>query len=210
MDQLPVPEHLKLRKQPKQQRTRDLLKKIMASTTFLVRNYGYQSLNTNAIAEHAGVDVKSLYEFFPNKESILYRIADEWLASLRKLSFEFQSSKYQHLEWREYFKLMHKRVLNQEGYVDNFILLQGLWETLPEFTKLDEFHQGFLIEMTLKDLERFNAKGTKEELHTLSLYMIIIEDGIGAVLNNLNESEAKKIWDLQIETLLFHLSKYLD
>lgn len=210
MDRLPVPEHLQLRKQPKQQRTRDLLKKIMTSTTALIHDLGYQALNTNAIAKHAGIDVKSLYEFFPNKESILYRIADEWLASLRGLSDEFQSEDFQALEWREYFKLVHKRVLDQDDYVTHFIALQGLWETLPEFALLDEFHRNFLINMTIHDLQRFNAKGTDEELRTLSQYMIIIEDGIGAALNSLNKNEAQRIWDLQIETLIFHLSKHLD
>jgi AcrR family transcriptional regulator len=70
-------------REPQQERTRLLIEKICAATVRLVLAKGAQAINTNAIAQEAGVDVSSLYRFFRDKESILVYVADRWLADIR-------------------------------------------------------------------------------------------------------------------------------
>ncbi|EKF73531.1 TetR family transcriptional regulator [Alcanivorax hongdengensis A-11-3] len=46
----------------------------------ILEERGYAGLSTNAIAEVAGVSIGSLYEYFPGKEAIVARLAEELLA----------------------------------------------------------------------------------------------------------------------------------
>jgi AcrR family transcriptional regulator len=59
------------RKRPQQDRSRATVEAILdAAARILVRN-GYNALTTNFVAEKAGVSIGSLYQYFPNKESLL-------------------------------------------------------------------------------------------------------------------------------------------
>ena len=61
----------KPRKQPQQARSKATVTAILdAAARILIRD-GYHSLTTNAVAECAGVSIGSLYQYFPNKESLV-------------------------------------------------------------------------------------------------------------------------------------------
>ena len=82
-ERLMIPEDLKMRREPRQQRTLEIIGKIEQATLQLLKEGGISLLNTNAIAERSGIDIKSLYRFFPNKEAIVYRLAQQWLEAIR-------------------------------------------------------------------------------------------------------------------------------
>jgi len=58
------------RKQPAQARAKDTVKVILEAAAQVFSEEGY-SATTNRIAERAGVSIGSLYQYFPNKDSIL-------------------------------------------------------------------------------------------------------------------------------------------
>lgn len=59
------------RKQPRQERSRFTVDAILeAAADILVRD-GYDRLTTNRIADRAGVNVASLYQYFPGKDAIV-------------------------------------------------------------------------------------------------------------------------------------------
>jgi len=209
LSELAVPAHLQLRKLPKQKRTRILLDKVAASTVSLVQEHGYQAVNTNAIALHAGIDVKSLYEFYPNKEAILYRIADNWLSSLREICLKFETESYVDLNWREYFFQLQQACRADGNYEKNYNSLQGLWDLMPEFILLDEYHRDFLIDFQIRQLRRFGAKNSEQELKTLCLFILGMEDGLGLILSHVSKEQAEKLCRMQYDTLCFHFEKIL-
>ncbi len=207
--ELPIPEHFRLRKQPKQKRTQALLDKVMVSTRVLAQEQGYLAVNTNAIAQHAGVDVKSLYEFFPNKEAIFYRIADQWLLSVRQLCVQFEDPYYQALSWREFFHQFYQSLYDDSAYVEHFNSLRALWELFPEFKELDRLHQAFMKDFMLRQLRHFGATARDEELTLLYLFMLAVEDGIGSFFGEITPEEFEGLWQLRFETVCFHLEKVL-
>lgn len=204
-----TPEHLALRKHPKQARTRALLDKVVASTAALVQEQGYHAVNTNSIAKHADIDVKSLYEFFPNKEAILYRMADEWLLSIRKICLTFEDESYAALTWPEFFRKLNAAVKQDLMYSDKFISLNGLWDLLPEFSKLDRFHQKFIRQFYLKHFKRFGCSAPLKQQTTVCMFLMAIEDGVGSMLEYLKPAEREALWEMQTQTALFHLDKIL-
>jgi AcrR family transcriptional regulator len=74
------------RKQPRQSRSAQLVADILeAAIRVLVRDGAYH-FTTARVAEAAGVSVGSLYQYFPNKEAILFRLqADEWRQTMSQL-----------------------------------------------------------------------------------------------------------------------------
>ena len=71
-----------LLKQPKQARSNDLVAAILDAAVQVLTAEGTQRFTTARVAERAGVSVGSLYQYFPNKAAILFRLqSDEWRAT---------------------------------------------------------------------------------------------------------------------------------
>src|SRR5271155_3486387 len=67
------------RKRPKQARSTELVATILEAATQVLAKEGAQRFTTARVAEKAGVSVGSLYQYFPNKAAILFRLqCDEW------------------------------------------------------------------------------------------------------------------------------------
>jgi AcrR family transcriptional regulator len=67
------------RKQPKQTRSTDLVAAILEAALQVLAKEGAARFTTVRVAEKAGVSVGSLYQYFPNKAAILFRLqSDEW------------------------------------------------------------------------------------------------------------------------------------
>jgi AcrR family transcriptional regulator len=67
------------RKQPQQARSNELVTAILGAAVQVLAKEGAQRFTTARVAERAGVSVGSLYQYFPNKAAILFRLqSDEW------------------------------------------------------------------------------------------------------------------------------------
>ena len=67
------------RKQPKQARSNDLVAAVLEAAAQVLAEEGARRFTTARVAEKAGVSVGSLYQYFPNKAAILFRLqSDEW------------------------------------------------------------------------------------------------------------------------------------
>jgi AcrR family transcriptional regulator len=67
------------RKKPLQARSAQLVADILEAAIRVLTNEGAARFTTIRVAEAAGVSVGSLYQYFPNKQAILFRLqVDEW------------------------------------------------------------------------------------------------------------------------------------
>jgi AcrR family transcriptional regulator len=67
------------RKQPQQARSAELVAAVLEAAIQVLAQEGAQRFTTARVAEKAGVSVGSLYQYFPNKAAILFRLqSDEW------------------------------------------------------------------------------------------------------------------------------------
>src|SRR6202050_5435287 len=62
---------LKARKAPGQARSQETVVVILEASARILESNGLRGLNTNAIAAKAGVSIGSIYQYFPNKDSIV-------------------------------------------------------------------------------------------------------------------------------------------
>jgi len=67
---------LRPRKLPAQRRSQRTFDAIVEAATQLLPILGYAGTTTNHIAERAGVNIASLYEYFPGKDAIVAQVAE--------------------------------------------------------------------------------------------------------------------------------------
>lgn len=78
---------ISLRKQPRQSRSSELVAVILAAAAQVLAKEGAARFTTARVAEKAGVSIGSLYQYFPNKAAILFRLQhEEWRSTTRMLA----------------------------------------------------------------------------------------------------------------------------
>lgn len=67
------------RKTPRQQRSEFTFEAILDAAARLFHQHGYAATTTNKVAELAGVSIGTLYHYVPNKDALLYALAERHL-----------------------------------------------------------------------------------------------------------------------------------
>jgi AcrR family transcriptional regulator len=70
---------LSLRRTPNQTRARETMDAILQAAAAEIERDGLDRLTTKRIASAAGVSVGGLYEYFPNKEAVVFALVKQWL-----------------------------------------------------------------------------------------------------------------------------------
>ncbi len=70
------------RKRPSQARSKATVEALVEGAARVLVEDGYAKASTNRIAKVAGVSVGSLYQYFPNKESLILAVVDRHLAQV--------------------------------------------------------------------------------------------------------------------------------
>jgi AcrR family transcriptional regulator len=74
------------RKLPKQERSQATVKAILTATARILTEEGYDQFTTNRVAELAGVSVGSLYQYFPNKEALIFALGEQYANEMAQLA----------------------------------------------------------------------------------------------------------------------------
>lgn len=89
------------RKEPQQARSNGLVEAVLHAAVQVLAKEGAQRFTMARVAEKAGVSVGSLYQYFPNKAAILFRLqSDEWRQTsemLRKILEDVQTPAFERL-----------------------------------------------------------------------------------------------------------------
>jgi AcrR family transcriptional regulator len=81
------PPQISSRKLPQQARSTELVAAILQAAVQVLAREGAARFTTARVAEKAGVSVGSVYQYFPNKAAILFRLqADEWQQTTQALT----------------------------------------------------------------------------------------------------------------------------
>lgn len=75
---------LTARKTPRQERSVATVEAILQAATYILTVRGWDAFTTNAVARKAGVNIASLYQYFPNKESIVAELQRRHVRELEK------------------------------------------------------------------------------------------------------------------------------
>ena len=199
-----------LLREPKQARSKKLVADICSAAIALATEEGVPKLNTNAIAQRAGVEPTSLYRFFSDKQAILEYVYSLWLAEIRLIWDDFDSNpKYQKLGWEEFFVQISEIWPLEEGTQDKYLVFQEALPSYPRLRALDLQHREYFADFYVRQFRRFGADGTVEQWRNLADYLYVIEDEVHvkAAQGWFTSLEAARA--LFLETMLFHIGKLM-
>ncbi len=74
------------RKQPKQERSQATVEAILMAAAHILTESGMEPFTTNRVAQLAGVSIGSLYQYFPNKKSLLVALAQQHAEQMMQLA----------------------------------------------------------------------------------------------------------------------------
>lgn len=89
------------RKKPTQERSRDRVERILDATAALLGETPVDKITTAAIAEMAGVPIGSVYQYFPNKLSVLAELARRVMAEVDRKTASLIAEDFGVLPWDE-------------------------------------------------------------------------------------------------------------
>jgi AcrR family transcriptional regulator len=148
---------VKPRKRPQQDRSRITVEAILEATARILTEKGYSKTNTNQIAELAGVSIGSLYQYFPNKESLMAALIQQHCDEM----VELVESKLNHLfdtPLEAAIPQLVKAII--AAHAINPKLHQVLNEEIPRSGRLEQTEKmdDRITNMLLKYLERWSDR----------------------------------------------------
>lgn len=94
-------DQLSPRRKPSQERSRDRVERILDATAELLGDTPVDKITTGAIAEKAGVPIGSVYQYFPNKLSVLAELARRVMAEVDLKTASLIAEDFGVLPWAE-------------------------------------------------------------------------------------------------------------
>ena len=149
---------------PVQQRSRERRHEILKTTAALLERVGFDDLTTILIARELKISVGSLYHYFPNKQAILYALAEHWLVEYSAALEEISGKEIEGMDQAAFSELCLKRLLRvyreQKGILP---LVQAMY-AVPELRDLDDSHDEFVITTMSELFRRLGLNQGKAEL----------------------------------------------
>ena len=171
-----------LRKKPKQIRSKLMFDSILEASTRVLEEVSFEKFTTNRVAEAAGISIGSLYQYFPNKQSILIeleRIAiDGMAANIEILLFEEN-----HTSKEKLFKVIKYFLITDSALYDN------------PFTEHTEYLvQKNKVKKSLDFFLKSNEYIDEASDDFLADYIVTLLTGIGSKLGKRNDIKDLDPW----------------
>lgn len=150
-----------LRRQPRQARSQERVRRILEAAEALVLEGGVGATTTNAIAARAGVPIGSLYQFFPDKAAILRSLAHGYGERLEEQLTAFDRGEGRELSLEDYIAglvdLTDRFIRDNPGYPAIFMDVQAVTADLRAIE--EEADSRLIAELSRALLTRAAAAG---------------------------------------------------
>ena len=181
-----------LRKKPKQKRSKLMVDNILEASIRVLKQHPYQKFTTNRVAEAAGISIGSLYQYFPNKQSILLeleiRAVNEMIENVEKLLFENKFKPEQRLYQA----------------IEYFFITESSFYEIPFSSNFEYPTQLNRITISIDSYLRSNGYIDEKSDTFLSEYLVVLVSGIAEQLGRKGDIENIKPWTEMTFDLVMH------
>ena len=181
-----------LRKKPKQKRSKLMVDNILEASIRVLKQHPYQKFTTNRVAEAAGISIGSLYQYFPNKQSILLeleiRAVNEMIENVEKLLFDNKFNPEQRL-YRA---------------IEYFFITESSFYEIPFSSNFEYPTQLNRITISIDSYLRSNGYIDEKSDTFLSEYLVVLVSGIAEQLGRKGDIENIKPWTEMTFDLVMH------
>src|SRR5690606_19291001 len=133
---------------------------ILNAARTILHKKGLTAVTTGSIARQAGVPVGSIYQYFPNKQAVLFALYDSYLSQMRTVMEEFEQEAYLALDWREFFSELLFNIKSKEERDASELELYKAIMLYPELRDIEQRYGQESVNFMVKHLRRLGAKGS--------------------------------------------------
>ena len=181
-----------LRKKPKQIRSKLMVDNILEASIRVLKQHPYHQFTTNRVAEAAGISIGSLYQYFPNKQSILLELeikaVDAMIENVEKFFFVVNFKPDQ--------RLYHA--------IEFFFVTESSFYEIPFSSNFEYPTQLNRIKNTIDSYLRSNGYIDEKADTFLSEYLVVLVSGIAEQLGRRSDIGNIKPWTEMTFDLVMH------
>ncbi|MFK8397777.1 TetR/AcrR family transcriptional regulator [Pseudomonas sp. BGr12] len=182
------------RKAPQQARAMETCARILEGTRKLLEDEGAAAITTRNIARVSGVNVASIYQYYPNKQAILYALTKERLDLVIAVFDRFNTPELLKKPAAEYFYELNEAVGELQWYGKVDIELDKAIDHDTQLSDLFNLHTYQVVERVVSLLRHFGSTWPDEKLREYAIYLYAITDSI-AKLQAAGPSPHSKEWE---------------
>lgn len=169
---------LGMRRHPSQARAQRTFGTVLDAAVALIERDGVERATTRRIALAAGVSIGAVYEYFPNKESIVVHLGTNWLRRIREVVDALHPSRSAIPDLLGYVN----RTLDDVGrlYRDQpgLLTVVRLIGAIPELREAEQAHDAAVIASTAGALRHYAPDADPAEVQSAANCMIIMGHGV--------------------------------
>ncbi len=198
-----------VRKVPTQARAKAKVEHILVRTKALLIKDGLNKLTTNHIAKAAGMSVGSLYQYFPNKQSVINRLYSRWLIEVVTAVQQFAEQDLSDLSLEDFTDALMELVYGDEEaqQVQFEVELNKAMLLYPELNEIERLHGVNMAQELAGILEKMKINVPRETLVKLGHYMYGL-NGLSEQLAWANKCDQEHSLRWQREAVLALLRMY--
>lgn len=152
---------LDLRRTPVQARGQATFERILDTTADLLESVGVDVLTTNLIAKTAGVNVATLYQYFPNKQAVLLALFERQSAARFELGERYIAGLGTAADWRRHLRNFVQGVARGRTSTKGVVPLRQAMRSSPDLQAHDREHWTKLSSTLATELGRAGLRGEK-------------------------------------------------
>lgn len=161
-----------LRRRPIQARSIATFKLILDTAAELLEKHGYAAFNTNLLAEEAGLSVRAVYQYFPNKQAVVAELARRMSTDWYETMGTVGSLKQVELPWRQlwsdYIRAFDAAVRATRGARAVLIAIRDV----PELRAIDEIANRRYIEGVAEALRQRRAEISVAQANAAAVVLV--------------------------------------
>ena len=165
---------------------------ILEASIRVLKEYPYHQFTTNRVAEAAGISIGSLYQYFPNKQSILLeleiRAVNAMIENVEKFLFEDKFKPEQ--------RLYHA--------IEYFFVTESSFYEIPFSSNFEYPTQLNRIKTSIDSYLRSNRYIDEKADTFLSEYLVVLVSGIAEQLGRRSDIGNIKPWTEMTFNLVMH------
>ena len=166
-----APVELQPRRSPMQNRAKDTVEKILDATAELLDAEGHENLTTERVAERSGVNIATLYHYFPNKLALLHALALQFAEQQQELIDSIYAHRAE-TDWRDTQCKVIDAALEFNRSVKGALAVSRAMQSCASLRQVDFDRDLRESEFLASMLAELGIKGSRSELETKALVLL--------------------------------------
>jgi len=167
-----------MRRHPSQARARRTYDTVLKAAVTLIDREGVERATTRRIALAAGVSIGAVYEYFPNKESIVLHLGTDWLHRIREIVEALHPSRSAIPDLLGYLDRMLgdvERLYREQPGVLAIVRLSG---AIAQLREAEQAHDAAVIASMTSAMRRFSPGAEPAEVESVARCIIGMSHGV--------------------------------